>query len=129
MIVRTPSFRSHWKWRRNWSRVCGFPRNGRRAVHEALSHVEERRSSTCISIRMIWIHCNEQNSVIVDARRGGPNHFHSTNDVSRGGCLVQTRFGVMTGVAKRNSKLSRSLCSMIEVHKLILLAPGGSSIS
>jgi len=83
------------------------------AVQEALSHVE---ASTEFNV---YLHPDDldtlqrANSPLLSLDGGSDRtHFHNTNEVSRGGCLVQTRFGVIDG--RRETKFEALKKSLLQ---------------
>lgn len=83
------------------------------AVHEALSHVEESTEFN------VYLHPDDldtlqrANSPLLSLHGGADRtHFHNTKEVSRGGCLVQTRFGVIDG--RRETKFEALKKSLLQ---------------
>ncbi|MEO8427910.1 MAG: FliH/SctL family protein [Verrucomicrobiota bacterium] len=83
------------------------------AVQEALSQVEESTEFN------VYLHPDDldtlkrANSPLLSLHGGGERtHFHNSNDVSRGGCLVQTRFGVIDG--RRETKFEALKKSLLQ---------------
>ncbi len=89
--------------------VAGMPVNAKTVdavVREALKQVEDTAEVT------IQLHSDDlallqkQKAKILDGNPGsGPLRFVSSADVTRGGCLVQTRFGIID--ARRETKLDQ----------------------
>ena len=82
-------------------------------MQEALSHVE---ASTEFNV---YLHPDDldtlqrANSPLLSLDGGSDRtHFHNTNEVSRGGCLVQTRFGVIDG--RRETKFEALKKSLLQ---------------
>jgi flagellar assembly protein FliH len=83
------------------------------AVHEALSQVEENTEFN------VYLHPDDldtlqrANSPLLSLHGAADRtHFHNTTDVSRGGCLVQTRFGVIDG--RRETKIEALKRSLLQ---------------
>jgi flagellar assembly protein FliH len=73
------------------------------AIQEALSHVEEACDLT------IRLHADDlkllkraNSPLLLGTARGGKTVFQASSEVSRGGCMVQTRFGWLD--ARRETK-------------------------
>jgi flagellar assembly protein FliH len=82
-------------------------------VREALSHVEEATEFN------VYLHPDDldtlqrANSPLLSSHgETGRIHFHNTNEVNRGGCLVQTRFGVIDG--RRETKFEALKKSLLQ---------------
>jgi flagellar assembly protein FliH len=83
------------------------------AVHEALSHVEEGTEFN------VYLHPDDldtlqrANSPLLSLHGGEDRtHFHNDNELSRGGCSVQTRFGVIDG--RRETKFEALKKSLLQ---------------
>lgn len=73
------------------------------AVREALTHVEQKGSITVLLNPMDYELLQQVNSPVLLSDVGGERmKFESSANVSRGGCLVQTKFGVID--ARRETK-------------------------
>lgn len=73
------------------------------AVREALTHVEQKGSITVLLNPMDYELLQQANSPVLLSDVGGERlKFESAAKVSRGGCLVQTKFGVVD--ARRETK-------------------------
>ena len=74
------------------------------AVREALAQVEESADFHIYVQPDDFDLLQQTNSSLLNANSGSPRlHFHRAPEVSRGGCLVKTRFGVID--AQRETKL------------------------
>jgi len=75
------------------------------AVREALSHVEETTDFTVLLHADDLDLLQKMNSpVLLQTAAGGHLVFQSSPEVTRGGCIVQTRFGVLD--ARRETKFA-----------------------
>jgi flagellar assembly protein FliH len=73
------------------------------AICEALAHVEEVHDITVLLHEQDLDLLQRANApVLLTAAGGAKLHFEASPDVTRGGCLVQTRFGVLD--ARRETK-------------------------
>jgi flagellar assembly protein FliH len=73
------------------------------AVREALTHVEQKGSITVLLNPMDYELLQQANAPVLLSDVGGERmKFESSANVSRGGCLVQTKFGVVD--ARRETK-------------------------
>jgi flagellar assembly protein FliH len=73
------------------------------AIREALAHVEEVHDITVLLHEQDLDLLQRANApVLLTASGGAKLHFEASPDVTRGGCLVQTRFGVLD--ARRETK-------------------------
>jgi flagellar assembly protein FliH len=73
------------------------------AVREALTHVEQQSSLTVLLNPMDYELLQQANAPLLLTDMGGERlRFQTSPKVSRGGCLVQTRFGVID--AQRETK-------------------------
>jgi flagellar assembly protein FliH len=75
------------------------------AIREALAQVEQATEFS------IYLHpedlalLQKLNSPLLVPEGGDQMHFHASSEVTRGGCLVQTRFGVID--ARRETKVEQ----------------------
>jgi flagellar assembly protein FliH len=86
--------------------VAGLPINREMvegAIREALAHVEEAHEITVLLHEQDLELLQRASSPVLLAAVGGAKlHFEVSPEVTRGGCLVQTRFGVLD--ARRETK-------------------------
>lgn len=74
------------------------------AVREALTHVEQKGTLTVLLNPMDFELLQQANAPVLLSDTGGDQlKFQAAANVSRGGCLVQTQFGVVD--ARRETKL------------------------
>jgi flagellar assembly protein FliH len=83
------------------------------AVREALTHVEQKGSIVVLLNPMDYELLQQANSPVLLTDVGGERmKFESSANVSRGGCLVQTKFGVVD--ARRETKFEALKASLEE---------------
>lgn len=83
------------------------------AVREALTHVEQKGSIVVLLNPMDYELLQQANSPVLLTDAGGERiKFESSANVSRGGCLVQTKFGVVD--ARRETKFEALKASLEE---------------
>jgi len=76
------------------------------AVREAMAQVEEATDFSIYLNPEDLALLQKLSAPLLDPKSGGDRmHFHSSPDVTRGGCLVQTRFGVID--ARRETKVEQ----------------------